>query len=106
MSHAEDLETLTALWRDGAISADEYAQGLAALCASPPVAETAEQWAAIRREEALARLDRDWRAEREAFTVAGGGRPALDPHGVRRPRHGRVGGRRGPVHGPHGRNSS
>lgn len=80
MSIADELKKLEDLRWNGTLTDAEFAQAKAALLAqlAPPAAEPeapagplAEHLAAVRYEQELERVDREWEMEREAYLVTG-----------------------------------
>lgn len=78
MNFLDQLERLKDLHSSGALTDAEFAAAKAKLLAAeaparPSPAEThaAEELAALRREQAVLRVDQNWQAEREAYLIKG-----------------------------------
>jgi hypothetical protein len=78
MNLADELQKLQELHRTGGLSDEEFAAAKAAVLAraptapeSPAIDTTQQQIEELRRENELARLDREWQMERERYMVTG-----------------------------------
>jgi hypothetical protein len=74
MSIADELQKLEDLRRSGALSETEFAKAKAAVLAGatdrPPVEQhLSDQLGEVRYQNELARLDREWEAERERYMI-------------------------------------
>jgi hypothetical protein len=74
MSLADDLIKLQELHRSGALSDDEFVRAKSAvIAAAAPVRDEklATELAELRREQELARIDREWETERHQYEMTG-----------------------------------
>src|SRR5437868_14334326 len=76
MSIADELGKLEELRRSGALSEAEFAQAKPVLLSGPRAddgqqlgQDLAEQIAEVRRQNELARIDREWEAERQQYLI-------------------------------------
>jgi hypothetical protein len=74
MDLADELRKLEELHRARSLTDEEFARAKAAVLAdsgTPPAGALGEQLAELRRENEVARLDREWEQERRQYLVAG-----------------------------------
>jgi hypothetical protein len=71
MSLSEELKELEKLYRAGTLTDDEYQLAKRRVLEESPVGDTAAQLEAIKVQNELAQLDRDWETEKESYLLMG-----------------------------------